>query len=66
MSAGVELVQVALGQAMKTQQQVVEILLQIGFGAGHQGIEVLRLVVERLQDGEAQVQACLLYTSRCV
>ncbi|MDT4849324.1 hypothetical protein FQZ97_834420 [compost metagenome] len=56
MPGGIELAQVALRQAVKTQQQVVETLFQVRPGAVDQGLDVFRLVVERRQDGETHVQ----------
>ena len=53
------LVQVPLRQAVKAQQQMIERLLQVRFGTGHQGIEVFRLVIEGCQDLQTQRQAVL-------
>ncbi len=53
------LVQVTLGQPVETQQQMIEILLQMRPGTGDQRVEVLRLVVERLQDRQLQRQSAL-------
>ncbi len=48
-----------LRQAMKTQQQVIVILLQVRLGAGDQCIEVFRLIVKRLQHRQVHVESVL-------
>ncbi len=48
-----------LRQPVETQQQMIEILLQMRPGTGGQRVEVLRLVVERLQDRQLQRQSAL-------
>jgi len=58
-AGGVALVQVALGQPVKAQQQVIEAAVQVLACAGNQGIEVFGLVVERLQDRQLQLQPML-------
>ncbi|MNP20001.1 hypothetical protein D3C76_1125570 [compost metagenome] len=57
MRAGrVELLQMALGQTVEAQQQVIVILLQVRPGAGDQRIDVFRVIVERLQHAYLQRQ----------
>ncbi|MNQ91705.1 hypothetical protein D3C85_1070990 [compost metagenome] len=58
---GVELLQMPFRQAMKAHQQVIEILLQMRPGRGHQRIEVFRLVVERLEYRQLHVEVFLAY-----
>ncbi len=58
----VELLQVPLRQTMEAQQQVVVILLQIRPGASRQCLDVVRVLVERLQ--HAQLQRQLAFTDR--
>ncbi|MNZ72661.1 hypothetical protein D3C78_910460 [compost metagenome] len=48
-------------QAVKAHQQVIEILLQIGLGRGSQRIEVLGLIVERLEHRQLHVEVFLTH-----
>ncbi len=44
---------------MKTQQQVIEILLKMRPGTGCQRFEIFRLIVERLKNRQLQAQSAL-------
>ncbi|MNV19081.1 hypothetical protein D3C71_1099290 [compost metagenome] len=46
---------------METQQQMVVILLQIRLGRGHQGVEVFRLIVERLEYRQLHIEFFLTH-----
>gem|GEM_PF-4321654 len=49
----------AFGQAMEAEQQVVIVLLQIGPGTGDQCVDVVWIIVERLQHAHLQRQSLL-------
>ncbi|MNZ68077.1 hypothetical protein D3C78_863370 [compost metagenome] len=59
--ARVELLQVPLRQPVKTQQQVIVVLLKVRPGTGSQGIEVLGLIVERLENRELHIQLLITH-----
>ncbi|MNI47780.1 hypothetical protein D3C73_1023160 [compost metagenome] len=52
----VDLGQVPLRQTVEAQQQVIVILLQIRLGAGNQRVEILRLIVEWLENRKLHIQ----------
>lgn len=48
---------------MEAQQQVIVTLQQIRLGAGHQRVEVFRLIVERLENRKLHIQPLLAHHS---